>query len=113
MSTRAKARKQEEFLADYLGVRTTPNSGATFHSKGDLVDELSIFEAKTSMKPKKSYTVKKSDLDKNEKEKLVGMHQFSFLMFDFGTPVEEETYVVMRLDDFRTIYNHYKEDALE
>lgn len=113
VSTRDKSKKQEEFLAQYLGAYRTPNSGATFHTKGDVQDEMSIFEAKTSMQKKRTYSIKKDDLEKNELERIAMRKEFSFLVFDYGQPKEDETYVVMRLEDFKTIYEVYKEVSNE
>lgn len=110
MTTRDKSKKQEEFIASYIGGYRTPNSGATFHTKGDVQDEYSVFEAKTSMKPKKTYSIKKEDLEKNEQERFQSRKEFSFLVFDYGVPVEEETYVVMNIKDFKKLYEVYKEE---
>lgn len=99
------------FLEKELDAYRTPNSGATFHTKGDLQDELSIFEAKTSMTSKKTYSIKKEDLEKNEKERFMARKEFSFLVYDYGESVREETYVVMSLQDFKKLYEAYKREV--
>ena len=108
-STRKVSSDQEEFLAEYLGARTTPNSGATWHTKGDLHDNYSVFEAKTSMTQKKSYTLKKEDLVTLERVRKLSQKQFGFFVFDYGNHVEEETYVTMRLKDFYELYRGFKD----
>lgn len=65
------------------------------------------------MKPKLSYSIKKEDLEKNEKERFMSRKEFSFLVFDYGVPVEEETYVVMSLENFKKLYENYKEQSEE
>lgn len=112
MTTRDKSKKQEEFIAKYVGGWRTPNSGATFHTKGDVQDELAVYEAKTSMSKKKTYSIKKDDLEKNEAERFQSRKEFSFLVFDYGEPIEPETYVVMNIRDFKKIYEVYKEESM-
>ena len=109
LTTRDKSSAQEAFLAKELDARTTPNSGATFRKKGDLLDRWSMFEAKTTMTEKESYSVKKETLKKMRREQYQQLKEFSFLVFDFGKPVAEETYVCMSLEDFKKLYNNYKE----
>lgn len=62
------------------------------------------------MTPKKSYSIKKEDLDKNELERIAMRKEFHFLAFDYGVPVESETFVVMKLSDFKKLYDLYKEE---
>lgn len=64
------------------------------------------------MTKRKSYSIKKEDLDKNELERIAMRKEFSFLAFDFGESVEEETYVVIRLKDFKKLYDVYKEEEV-
>ena len=61
------------------------------------------------MTPKKQYTVKKEDLLEVRNDKVTHGKQFGFLVFDFGKPVHNETYVAMTLAEFMTLYDVYKE----
>lgn len=110
ISTRAKSDLQEKLLERELGARRTPNSGATDKRKGDLQDQLSVFEAKTSMTAKQSYSVKKRDLEELEFNRRRDGKQFGFLVYDFGNTVFDETFVTMKLSDFIELYNTYKEE---
>lgn len=110
-STREKSTAQEKFLEKELDARRTPNSGATFHTKGDLQDDWFIFEAKTSMKPKETYSVPKSELLKLERERFESGKKFNALVFDFGVPKVNETYVVMPLQQFKELYEFYKDNC--
>ena len=112
ITTRDVSSKQEKFLEKYLGVYRTANSGASIR-KGDLQDMLSVFEAKTTMTPKKSYSVKKEELEKLKKETIGEGKEFSTLFFDFGTPIEKETYAVVPLAQFKKLYDLYKAATLE
>lgn len=65
------------------------------------------------MSPKKTYSIKKEDLEKNEKERFMSRKEFSFLVFDFGEQLAHETYVTMSLADFKKLYETYKEISEE
>ena len=65
------------------------------------------------MKPKKSYSIMKEDLEKNEKERFMSRKEFSFLVFDYGENLTHETYVTMSLESFKKLYETYKEVSEE
>lgn len=109
-STYGKAQKQTELIAKFLGVKPTARSGATQNGgKGDMVDALSLFECKTQMVEKESFTVRREWLAKIKKEQFEDRKSKSFLVFDFGRASIEEAFVVMTLRDFEEMYTIYKE----
>lgn len=109
-TTYGKADKQTSYVSGYLGVPKTARSGATLNGgKGDLQDEFSLFECKTTMSEKSSFSVKKEWLTKANKERVEERRQFSFLVINFGGLPSQDNHVVMSLEDFRNMYNVYKE----
>lgn len=111
-TTYGKAQKQTDVIAKYLGVKATARSGATQNGgKGDMVDALSLFECKTQMSEKESFTIKREWLSKIKKEQFEDRKDHSFLVFDFGRASIDETFVVMTLRDFDTMYDIYKKEV--
>lgn len=91
-STRDASLKQEKKIAKAIGAYRTPNSGATPFYKGDLfipgsldgIKETWLIEAKTSMQPKKSFSIKQEWLLKMKEEQFACKKEHSALCFDFG-----------------------------
>ena len=108
-STIDKSSEQEEFVAKFVGGKRTPRSGAGIHIKGDVYDDISLFECKTSMVEKDSFTVKREWLDKIQKERFEDRKRFAFLVQNFGGRGDVDNYVIMRIEDFEELYNAYKE----
>jgi len=106
-STREKSKAHEQYIEGKLDIRRTPNSGATTFKKGDLEDELSLFECKTKMNETKSFSIKKEELDKIRQEAIARSKSFQFYIFNYGNITEN--YVVMELRDFELLYEAYKE----
>lgn len=93
LATRYFSNKQEKAVAETVGGRQTSNSGATAFDKGDVCTKEIMFECKTSMSDKNSYSIKKEVLEKVEKEKSQAGKTFSCLVFNFG-PNRENYYVI-------------------
>lgn len=91
-STRYHSAIQENKVAKAIGGRRTANSGATTFSKGDVVTDLFLIEAKTSMTEKKSFSIKKEWIDKNKEEAFAMNKPYQALVFDFGDG--EQHYVI-------------------
>ena len=109
-TTYGKADTQADFVATLLGAKKTTRSGATLiGGKGDVADDISLFECKTSMVEKDSFTVKREWLDKIQKERFEDRKRFAFLVQNFGGRGDIDNYVVMRIEDFEELYNAYKE----
>lgn len=83
-TTREASTKQEKAIAKAINGRRTPNSGATKFSKGDVVCNDILIEAKTCMEPKLSFSIKKDWLEKLRDERFAMNKMYSTLCFDFG-----------------------------
>lgn len=112
-STIDKSSEQEKFVADFLSIKRTPRSGATIHRKGDVQDSLSVFECKTTMTKKDSFTVKKEWLTKLNRERVEDRKRFAFLVENYGGAGHEENHVIMSIDTFKEIYEVYKRTVEE
>lgn len=76
---RSRSRRQEERVAANFGGRVTPGSGNGWAVKNDVKTQDLSFEVKYT--DKKSYSVKKADLDKAERQALLdGGREFAFLI---------------------------------
>lgn len=107
-TTYGRAMAQTSFVAKFLGMFETPRSGATNFRKGDIFDEYSLAECKTSMTEKDSFTVKREWLTKMQRERFEDRKQFAFLVQNFGGSASKDNYVIMDLETFSTIYDGYK-----
>lgn len=81
--TRYYSNKQEKTVAKMLGGKQTSNSGAALFSAGDCTAKTFLLECKTTMTPKKSFSIKKEWLDKLEKERMDMQMPHSALVFQF------------------------------
>lgn len=86
--TRFYSDRQEKHIAKAVGGKQTANSGATAFSKGDVRTDLFLIEAKTCVEEKKSFSIKKEWIDKNEEEAFAMHKPYSALAFDFGDGVQ-------------------------
>lgn len=84
MITRKYSDKQEKAIAKKVGGKTTPNSGGTKFSGGDILTDTFLIEAKTSTKDKKSFSIKKEWLEKMQEQAFEQGRQNSALAIDFG-----------------------------
>lgn len=91
--TRYYSHKQEAKVAEELGGKVQPNSGAVPFDKGDVVLDKWLIEAKTSTTDKLSFAIKKGWLEKNIQESLFMGKPYSALVFNFG-PGQENYYVI-------------------
>ena len=107
-STVAKSSEQEEFVAKFLNAKRTPRSGGGINIKGDVVDGLSLFECKTYMNEKDSFTVKREWLIKNQKERFEDRKRFAFLVQNFGGKGSKDNHVIMTIEDFKELYFAYR-----
>lgn len=98
--TRWYSDRQEKRVAKKLNGRQTANSGATKWSKGDIVTDDWLIEAKTVTKEQKSFSIRKEWLLKNKEEAFaVGKH-YNALVFDFG---DGEDYAVVDIKTFKEL----------
>lgn len=81
--TRFYSNKQEKQVAKELGGKQTPNSGAAHHAGGDVKTQTFLIECKTTITPKKSFSIKKDWIDKLEQERMDLQMPYSALAFQF------------------------------
>lgn len=92
-STRYFSNKQEKSVAKTLNGRQTSNSGATKFGGGDVVADGWLIECKTTMTPKKSFSIKKDWLEKNRAEMFDLHMDYNALAFNFE-PDGKNYYIV-------------------
>lgn len=80
-TTRGFSQRRENSLAKKYGARTTPNSGARWHSKGDLKTETHLIEIKSTKGSQ--IVVHKSWLEKI-REEAIKEGKEPVLVIDFG-----------------------------
>ena len=89
--TRYYSNKQEKAVADTFKGRTQINSGATPFYKGDVKNDIFLFECKTCTEQRKSFSIKKEWLDVIRREAFED-RRFPVLAFNFG---DEENYYII------------------
>lgn len=94
-STRYFSDKHEKSICKALGATQQSNSGAGRFRKGDVVhNEASmLIEAKCSMSPKSSFSIKKDWIDKNKDEAFAIRKSNQSICFQFE-PDGENYYVI-------------------
>ena len=92
-STRFYSKKQETEIASATGGQRTPNSGATAWSKGDVLTEQFLLEAKTKTTHSDSIKINKEWFEKNKQEMAFMGKPHSAIVFNFG-PGEENHYII-------------------
>lgn len=95
-STRYYSKKQENHVANLIGGRCTPNSGATNYQKGDVVssgENSWLIECKTSMTHKQSFSIKKEWLTTTRAQAIQQGKMNYALVFNFG-PNTDNYYVI-------------------
>lgn len=91
--TRTFSKKQEIAIADATGGQRTPNSGATTWSKGDVLTEQFLLEAKTKTTHADSIKINKEWFEKNRQEAAFMGKPHTAIVFNFG-PGEENHYII-------------------
>ena len=96
ITTREASSVQEKRVAKKLGGIITPNSGAGYFKKGDIqISEAGLLiECKTSMTPKKSFSIKKEWVEKNNKELFASGLSNSVIAFNFDYEDKNDYYVI-------------------
>ena len=102
--------KQENYVASLLGGKTTPNSGACMFTNSDVkVSDISMcVECKTCMKPKESFSIKKSWMNDANYERVSQQLQHSALCFSFGE--DEPNYFVLTERDMKKFVELLREE---
>jgi len=101
VSKKQEKRITKSFKELQSNSRLTVGSGNKWFDKSDVVTELFRVEAKTKVKPSKSFSIKKEWLDKVEKEAFE-TGKTGLLAFSFG---DGKDYISMSVDDFLQLIN--------
>lgn len=107
MATRDYSSKQEQYVANYLGGKVTPNSGAGKWKKGDVVVDNILIECKTKVQQSSQITIKEEWLTKCLQECISTGLQDWALVFDFGKIGNE--YAVIPLPFFKQLLGYREE----
>ena len=91
--TRVFSKKQETAIAKATGGQRTPNSGATNWSKGDVLTEQFLLEAKTKTTHSDSIKINKEWFEKNRQEAAFMGKPHTAIVFNFG-PGEDNHYII-------------------
>ena len=112
MSTKKVSKKMEARLAKTLGGKRQSNSGATPFQKGDVLTELFAIEAKTSITPKQSISIRKAWIDKIRREAFAMGKPYSAVTFDFGTGSlgNKETFYIIDEQLFIKLHEKLEEE---
>ena len=107
LSSRYYSKKQENSIAETIGGKTTPNSGARPYQKGDVStkghDENSwLIEAKTCMTSKQSFAIKKQWLETIKEEAFQAGKMNYALAFSFGP--NQPNYYILSEDKFKQLF---------
>lgn len=111
--TRYYSKRQESRVANELGAKMTPNSGATAWSKGDVTGDDILIECKTLTKEQKVHSIKKEWLEGIEQEAINMRKRIPILVFDYGTQLPKDQYAVLRMRDLKMLlelYNNIEEE---
>ena len=107
--TRYYSSKQEKSVAKVVGGKQVSNSGATPFLKGDVQTDNVLFECKTCTTEKKSFSIKKEWLDKNEEEAFAMNKRYSVLVFNFGP--DTDNYYIINEKTFKKFLDFLKAES--
>ena len=98
--TRFYSNKQEKKIAKQVSGKQVANSGATAFSKGDVVTDNWLFEAKTKTTESNSFSIKRDWINKNREEAFAMGKDYNALVIDFGDGkqfylLDEKTFLQM------------------
>jgi len=104
--TRFFSNNQEKQIVSSIGGRQTSNSGATYHTKGDvLIGEGTknswLIEAKTCTTPKESFSIRKEWITKNRQEMVYMGKRNQAIVFNFGP--NQENFYILDEDTFKEL----------
>ena len=92
-----------------MGGRLQTNSGATLFNKGDISTDKWLFEAKTCMKQKDSFSIKKEWLQKLKQEAFGMNKEYYALAFNFGE-INGKNYYILDERIFKQIIEILQEN---
>lgn len=109
-STKYFSTKQEQVIAKNIGGKTVPGSGSPHFYGGDVITNDFLIEAKTTTKPKESFSIKKEWITKNNLERMQVGKPYCALAFQFApnTP----NYYVIDEKLFKKLLEYMEGDCL-
>lgn len=110
-TTRYYSDLQEKAIARKLEMKQQVNSGATLFAKGDVYDDYTLLDAKTVMSEQKSVSLKKEWFTKLKSEAFSMGKYLTGIVFRFEPKGED--YVAIPIDQYRDMYECYKENVLD
>ncbi len=108
-STRYHSAKHEKLIAKAMNGKVQCNSGATAFQKGDVKSDRFLFDGKTTMEEKKSFSIKRIELEKLDRERCEMGKDYSALVFNFGP--NTDNYYVLSEKDMKNIVKELCENA--
>ena len=109
-STRYFSSVQENTIAKSIGGKTTVNSGASLYTCGDITTNDFLIEAKTTTKPKESFSIKKEWITKNNLERMQLGKPYCALAFQFAP--NSPNYYVIDEKLFKKLLEYMEGDCL-
>ena len=101
---------QENTIAKSIGAKTTSNSGAARFTAGDVITNDFLIEAKTTTKPKESFSIKKEWITKNNLERMQLGKPYCALAFQFAP--NSPNYYVIDEKLFKKLLEYMEGDCL-
>lgn len=92
--TRFYSNRQEQAVAKSINGKKQSNSGASTWQKGDVENSHFLVECKTTIKPKKSFSIKQEWLEKIAEESISMRKDGYALCFEFNQTDNMRYYVI-------------------
>lgn len=109
--TRFYSNRQEKAVAKAVNGKKQANSGASRWQKGDVKNQHFLIECKTTIHPKKSFSIKEEWLEKIAEE-AIGMRKQGYaLCFEFNQADNNRYYVIP--ERLFQLLNYYMEQEEE
>ncbi len=97
MTTKKASQIQEKYIAKLLGGKTSKSSGGGKFEGGDVLTKHFLIEAKTTMTPKQSFSIKKEWLEKAKEQSYEQDKDSYALAFQFE-PNGDNYFVITEKD---------------
>lgn len=107
--TKYYSNKQEQHIAKALNGKTVSGSGCGKFYKGDVLTDTFLIEAKTCMKDKKSFSIKKEWLEKMQEQAFEQGKQNNALAIDFG---DGKNYYLISENLFKELVYHLEKEVV-
>ena len=109
-TTRYFSDKQETTIAHDIGGKRVSGSGSPHFCAGDVITNDFLIEAKTTTKPKDSFSIKKEWITKNNLERMQLGKPYCALAFQFAP--NSPNYYVIDENLFKKLLEYMEGDCL-